>query len=134
MKTLKVTITIFKNGPRQYACSCDYPFSHFDLGGSGSTVEEAKQDCFTFYNEMKTEHPEDNFPDLEVSWTYDFPSFFNRFDFLNISKIAKYAGLRPSSFQPYLKGSKGVSQKQFSKIKQALTKMADEIRESALTM
>jgi len=68
MKTLKVTIAITKNGTEGYVCSCDYPFKHFDLGGSGSTVEEAKKDCFTFYDEMKSEYPEENFPELEVSW------------------------------------------------------------------
>ena len=41
---------------------------HFDLGGSGSTVEEAKKDCFTFYDEMKSEYPEENFPELEMYW------------------------------------------------------------------
>ncbi len=84
MKKLKVTITIVKNGIHGYICECDYPFGHFDLGGSGFTVEEAKADCFTFYNEMKKEYPNESFPESEVSWVYDFPSFFNNFDFLNI--------------------------------------------------
>jgi len=67
-----VIITITKNGTEGYVCSCDYPFEHFDLGGSGSTIEEAKKDCFTFYDEMKMEYPEENFPELEISWEYDF--------------------------------------------------------------
>ena len=37
-------------------------------GGSGSTVEEAKKDCFTFYDEMKAEYPEENLPELDVAW------------------------------------------------------------------
>ena len=69
---LRVIITITKNGTEGYVCSCDYPFEHFDLGGSGSTIEEAKKDCFTFYDEMKMEYPEENFPELEISWEYDF--------------------------------------------------------------
>jgi len=77
MKTQKVTITITKNGTEGYVCTCDYPFEHFDLGGSGPTVEEAKNDCFTFYDEMKKEYPNENFPNLEVSWVFGFPSFFN---------------------------------------------------------
>jgi hypothetical protein len=50
-----------------YLCVCDYPFEHFDLGGSGTTVEETKNDCFMFYDEMKREYSGENFPELDVS-------------------------------------------------------------------
>ena len=36
-----------------------------------ATVDEAKQDCFTFYDEMRREYPADRLPDLEVEWVYD---------------------------------------------------------------
>jgi hypothetical protein len=134
MKTQKVTITITKNGTEGYICRCDYPFEHFELGGCGSTVEEAKKDCFTFYDEMKKEYPDKIFPELEVLWVFDFPSFFNHFDFLNITKVAKYAEMSPSNFRHYVIGSKGMSQKQFLKVKLAFNKMADELKASTLTM
>ena len=134
MKTLKVTITITKNGMEGYICSCDYPFKHFELGGSGATVEEAKKDCFTFYDEMKSDYPEENFPELDVSWVFDFPSFFNHFDFLNVSKVAKYAEMSPSNFRHYAAGSKNMSQNQFSKVKQVFNRMADELKACTLTM
>jgi hypothetical protein len=134
MKKLKVSITIIKNGTEGYVCSCDYLFKHFDLGGCGATVEEAKNDCFTFYDTMKEEYPEEIFPELEVSWVYDFPSFFNHFDFLNVSKVAKYAHMSPSNFRHYAVGSKTMSQKQFSKVKQAFNRMANELQTCALTM
>ena len=71
MQPLKVAITITRNGAQGYVCTCDYPFVHFDLGGCGATVDEAKQDCFTFYDEMRREYPADRLPDLEVEWVYD---------------------------------------------------------------
>jgi len=134
MKTLKVSITITKNGTEGYICTCNYPFEHFDLGGSGSTVEDAKKDCFTFYDEMKMEYPEKVFPELEVSWEYDLQSFFNHFDFLNVTKMAKYSQMSPSNFRHYVVGSKKMSQKQFSKVKSAFNKMADELKACSLTM
>ncbi|MDR0700566.1 MAG: hypothetical protein LBG28_15320 [Tannerella sp.] len=134
MKKLKITITITKNGSEGYVCSCDYPFKHFDLGGSGATVEEAKKDCFLFYDEMRKEYPEENFPGLEISWVFDFPSFFDHFDFLNVTKVAKYAGMSPSNFRHYVAGSKNMSQRQFSKVKQAFNRMADELKACTLTM
>ena len=134
MKANKVTISITKNGTEGYVCTCDYPFKHFDLGGSGATVEEAKIDCFTFYDEMKQEYPEENLSELEVSWVFDFPSFFNHFDFLNVSKVAKYAEMSPSNFRHYAAGSKSMSQKQFLKVKKAFGRMADEMKACSLTM
>ena len=134
MKTLKVTIKIARNGTEGYICSCDYPFKHFDLGGCGATVDEAKKDCLIFYNEMKLEYQNEYYPELEVSWVYDFPSFFNHFDFLNISKVAKYAEMNPSNFRHYAAGSKNMSQKQFAKVKQAFDRMADELKTCTFTM
>ena len=134
MKSLKVKITVTRNGDEGYICSCDYPFKHFDLGGAGATVEEAKADCFAFYDEMKSDYPDEVFPDLDVTWEFDFPSFFNKFDFLNITKAAKYMGMSPSNFRHYAAGSKTMSQKQFIRVKEAFIKMADELKDSVLTM
>lgn len=134
MKKQKVTIKVTKNGTEGYVCTCDYPFDNFDLGGCGATVEEAKKDCFAFYDEMKKEYGEDRLPELEVSWVFDFPSFFKHFDFLNVSKVAKYAEMSPSNFRHYAAGSKSMSQKQFLKVKQAFVKMADELKACSLTM
>ena len=134
MKKLKVDILVVKNGMEGYECTCDYPFKYFDLGGNGSTVESAKDDCFTFYDEMRNEYPDDVFPALDVNWIYDLPSFFNHFDFLNATKVARYAGMSPSNFRHYVAGSKPVTQNQLLKIKQAFEKMANELQESSLVM
>lgn len=134
MKKLKVDILVVKNGSEGYECICDYAFEHFDLGGNGTTVNDAKADCFAFYDEMKNEYPNDSFPELDVNWTYDLPSFFNHFDFLNATKVARYAGMSPSNFRHYVAGSKPVTQTQLLKIKQAIDKMTIELEESSLVM
>ena len=134
MKKLKVDILVVKNGLEGYECICNYPFEHFDLGGNGATVEAAKADCFAFYAEMKNEYPNASFPDLEVNWTYDLPSFFNHFDFLNATKVARYAGMSASNFRHYVAGSKPVTENQLLKIKHAFEKMATELHESSLVM
>ena len=134
MKKLKVNINVIKNGTEGYECICDYPFVRFNLGGSGKTVDEAKKDCFTFYVEMKQEYPDEVFADLDVTWTYDLPSFFNKFDFLNATKVARSAGISPSNFRHYVAGSKPVSQKQMILIKQAFEKIANEISISSQHM
>ncbi len=134
MKKLNITIKVTKNGTHGFICSCDYPFADFDLGGSGTTVEEAKEDCFTFYQEMKEEYPDSDFPELDVNWVYDLPSFFNKYDFLNATKVAKYAGMSPSNFRHYVAGSKPVTANQLKRISQAFNNMANELKKSSIAM
>ncbi len=134
MKKLKVDILVVKNKSEGYECICNYPFEHFDLGGNGATVEDAKADCFTFYAEMKNEYPNEQFAELAVNWMYDLPSFFNHFDFLNATKVARYAGMSASNFRHYVAGSRPVTQNQLLKIKQAFEKMANELQQSSLVM
>lgn len=127
MKTLKINVTITKNGKQGYICTCDHPFKDFDLGGSGDTVAEAKEDCFTFYEEMKELYPAQEFPELSVNWLYDLPSFFNHFNFLNATKVAEIAGINPSNFRHYVAGSKPVTLTQLEKIQDTLTRIATEL-------
>jgi cell pole-organizing protein PopZ len=47
---------------------------------------------------------------------------------------AKSAEMSPSNFRHYAAGSKSMSQKQFSKEKQAFDRMADELKACTLTM
>ncbi len=123
----KIKVTIVKNGQHGYICECEDKFEGFVLGGCGDTVAEAKEDCFTFYNEMKEMYPNQEFPELSVSWRYDLPSFFNNLSIFNLTKVAEYAGISPSNFRHYVAGSKSVSDTQLQKIKTALDKIANQI-------
>lgn len=134
MEKIKLKIVVTKNGDEGFICSSDYPFEHFDLGGSGDTVEEAKRDCLTFYDEMKEEYPNEVFPELNIEWVYDLPSFFNNFDFLNATRVAQYAGISPSNFRHYVAGSKPVSEKQLIRIKNAFNRMAKELQDSVIAI
>lgn len=124
----KINVTIVKNGKDGYICTCEYQFEDFDLGGSGDTVAEAKEDCLTFYNEMKEIYPDKDFPKLEIAWRYDLPSFFNHLGVFNLTKVAEYAGINPSNFRHYVAGSKPVSITQLQKIQEAFNKIAEQLR------
>lgn len=45
-----------------------------------------------------------SFEDIRVYYHYDVPSFFNYFDFINISKFAAYAGINESKMRAYKSG------------------------------
>ena len=44
------------------------------------------------------------FEDIRVCYHYDVPSFFNYFDFINVSKFAAYAGINESKMRAYKSG------------------------------
>jgi hypothetical protein len=83
---------------------------------------------------MKEEYPNEVFPELNIEWVYDLPSFFNNFDFLNATRVAQYAGISPSNFRHYVAGSKPVSEKQLIRIKNAFNRMAKELQDSVIAI
>ncbi len=59
------------------------------------------------------------------------PSFFNRFNFLNQSKIAERAGINPSLMRKYTSGVANAGQKQYEKMHAAVQSIAKEMLAAA---
>ena len=74
----------------------------------GDTVEQAKQDLIDCYQEAKEDLEEQGktMPVVEFVYKYDLQSFFNYFSFLNVTEIAKRAGINPSLMRQYSSGIK----------------------------
>lgn len=49
--------------------------------------------------------------EIEVEFRYDIPSFFNFFDWINISAFAKHAGINESKMRAYKSGLATASEK-----------------------
>jgi hypothetical protein len=63
---------------------------------------------------------------------YDVYSLFEQFDFLNISKVAKYAGIHPGLLRQYASGVKHPSLAQAKKIEETLHKLADQMQKASV--
>ena len=79
------------------------------FGGFGESVSEAKEDFLASIREAIEEESSEGtkvpaFEEVKVSYHYDVPSFFNYFDFINISKFAAYAGINESKMRAYKSG------------------------------
>jgi hypothetical protein len=59
---------------------------------------------------------------------YDVYSLFEQFDFLNISKVAKYAGIHPGLLRQYASGVKQPSLTQAKKIEETLHSLAGQMQ------
>ena len=63
---------------------------------------------------------------------YDVYSLFEQFDFLNISKVAKYADIHPGLLRQYASGVKNPSLNQAKKIEETLHKLAGQMQKASV--
>lgn len=112
-------------------CSCymveDVP--HIGLSGYGNNPREAKADMLKAYDEIKEMLiAEGTQPaELEFVYHYDMKSFFEYFDFLNISKVAQMADLNPSLMRQYVSGVRKAGESQYLKLQAAVRNIAQEL-------
>ena len=101
--------------------------------GDGATVAEAKADfensvaeLFAYYREEGKDLPEE-LRDIEFEYKYDIASMFNYFDFINVSKFARWAGINPGLMRHYKSGDTYISEAQAHKIETALHAIGREL-------
>lgn len=61
---------------------------------------------------------------------YDLTAFFEKFDFLKITKVAELAGINGSLLRQYITGKKHPSAKQAAKIEGAIKELASQLAEA----
>ena len=69
---------------------------------------------------------------VEFEHYYDVYALFEEFDFINITKFAKYAGINPGLMRQYASGVKRPKQVQAKKIEAAFHKLSHEINRIAI--
>lgn len=112
-------------------CSCymveDVP--DFGLFGFGESPAEAKADMLHAYEEIKDILVSEGKSPVELDFVYhyDMKSFFEYFDFLNVSKIAERAGINPSLMRKYTSGVANAGEKQYQKLQKAIRDIAQEL-------
>lgn len=101
--------------------------------GEGATVAEAKADFENSVREMMASYTENGeevpgeLQDIEFEYKYDVASVFNYFDFINVTKFAKWAGINAGLMRQYKSGSAYISEAQANKIYRALHKIGHEL-------
>ncbi|MDN3580300.1 hypothetical protein [Mucilaginibacter flavus] len=72
-------------------------------------------------------------PDTVVfDHVYDMYALFREFDFLNISKVAKYAGIHAGLLRQYSSGVKHPSFNQAKKIEDTIHRLADGMKKATI--
>lgn len=127
---MKVTAIIEKNSDKFFSIYTEEDIPGYTFGGYGESVIEAKEDYMTSIQEMREISSEEGkeFPDnIEVEFRYDIPSFFNYFDWINISAFAKKAGINESKMRAYKAGISTASEKTLDKIRATIKDMCSAL-------
>ncbi len=115
---MKVTVTVEQAKDGSFWCYTNDNIGKVGLNSCGESVAAAKQDLMNCLALAKEDAEENGgkFPDVEFEYKYDLQSFFNYFSFLNVSEIAKRAGVNPSLMRQYSKGIKHAGEKTYERL------------------
>lgn len=108
---------------------------HHVIFGDGETVEEAKEDLLNSIQEVMAVYTEEGKPipeelqDLELEYKYDIASFFNEFNWINISALAKVLGMNRSLLYQYKKGDTYISHEQMKRIERGVHELGKKLLE-----
>ncbi|MDE6311252.1 MAG: pilus assembly protein HicB [Muribaculaceae bacterium] len=130
---MTANIIVEQTGDGYFSCFVQEDIPHVALLGYGESSEAAIQSLMEFYQQSKIELAAEGkiLPELDFVVHYDMPSFFNRFNFLNQSKIAERAGINPSLMRKYTSGVANAGQKQYEKLYGAIQSLAKDMMAAA---
>lgn len=116
-----------------FSCFVEEDLPYVGLLGYGVSSDEAISNLMDFYQQMKAELKTEgkDLPDLDFVIHYDMPSFFNRFNFLNQTKIAERAGINPSLMRKYTSGVARAGRKQYDRLHAAVQSLAKDMLAAA---
>lgn len=126
---MKATCIIEMGSDGKFSCYTEEQFEGFALFGYGDTVAETKEDCIIGYGEIKEIRADRGLetPDIEFEWKYDLASFFNYFKWLNVSEVARMAGINESQMRRYKLGTVNASQQTYEKLYNCIQRIGNEL-------
>ena len=131
MKPINVKATIERGDNGTYDVTMEYLSQiPFGLLGQGKTVDEAIEDFYNSYSEMKSFLIEKGevYPPLIFHFVYDIPSFLKRYAYaFSLAGLGRITGINERQLSHYINGIRKPSLKTTLKIEQKLKEFAGEI-------
>ena len=128
---MKILAIIEKGTDGLYSIYSDDMLLNHGLGGYGSSVEEAKADFKEMIAEEGNVLP-DEVGHIDVTFKYDLQSFFNYFDWINVSQFAKKAGINESKMRQYKNGLAFAGESTTKKILDTIKNIGAELQSATL--
>ena len=130
---MKVKALIEKTDNGYYSITSDEQIGNYCLGGYGNSLAEAKTDFMSVVKEAQDAYVlahgdlPDKYKDISVSYQYDLQSFFDYFDWINITKFAQVAGVNESKLRLYKVGKAFAGERTRAKLQEAVKRMGAEL-------
>ena len=131
----KVTIQVEKGKQeKNFSCFMVEKLPNFGLTGYGNTAKQAIEDMYVAQKEIKEllEEEGKQMPELEFVFRYDIGSFFDYYSYLNMSGVAKKAGINASLMRQYAMGKHEPSKKRKQQILECLHQIAKELQTAVI--
>lgn len=137
MKKVRVKAVVERGSDGLFSVYSDDHFDNSFFGGYGDSVAKAKEDFLESIKESINEQLSEGkkvpaFEDIAVEYRYDIPSFFDFFDFINVSRFAEYAGINESKMRAYKSGITYPSERTTQKIIEAAHSIAAALESTTL--
>jgi hypothetical protein len=134
---MKILAIIEKSKDGLYSCYSENSIGNSYFGGFGESVNEVKNDFISSVEEALEEQRQKGkaipaWDDIVIEYRYDIPSFFNFFDYINVSRFAEYAGINESKMRAYKSGSAYPGEKTTGKIMRAIKAIGSELMMASL--
>ena len=132
MAQVKITAIVERSTDGLYSVYSADHFGDSYFGGYGDSVEKAKADFLESIKEAIAEQLKENqnapqMKNISVEYRFDLPSFFNYFDFINVSRFAEYVGINESKMRAYKSDVSYPGEKTTSKIFKAVKEIGKEL-------
>ena len=131
----KVTIQVEKGKQeKNFSCFMVEKLPNFGLTGYGNTAKQAIEDMYVAQKEIKELLEEEGklMPELEFVFQFDIGSFFDYYSYLNMSGVAKKAGINASLMRQYSMGIHEPSKKRKQQILECLHQIAKELQTAVI--
>lgn len=131
----KVTIQVEKGKQeKNFSCFMVEELPDFALAGYGNTAKQAIEDMYVAQKEIKEllEEEGKQMPELEFVFRFDIGSFFDYYSYLNMSGVAKKAGVNASLMRQYAMGIHEPSQKRKQQILDCLHQISQEMQTAVI--
>ena len=137
MKTTRIKAVVERGSDGLYSVYSEDHFGNSFFGGFGDSVAKAKEEFLESIKESIEEQTSEGkkvpcFEDVSVEYRYDIPSFFDFFDYLNVSRFAEFAGINESKMRAYKSGIAFPGEKTTKKIVDAAHAIAAELGATVL--
>ena len=126
----KVLVTVSQASDGTFWCHTEKDVYGAGLNSVGVTVKEAKEDLQMCLMEAKEDYEEggNSAEPVEFRYQYDLQSFFDYFSFLNVTEIAKRAGVNPSLMRQYTRGIKTAGEKTYERLSACMASITKDLQ------